>query len=311
MASKIQHRRGTAAEWVSANPVLSSGEIGFETDTKKFKIGNGSLNWNSLPYPLADFDFETDGLNLSTITVHNHDMEIRTTRDDAPEGESPIDADISINSSDDVWVYAQDDIHLYAADDVEITTGYDGEESYNWEFTNNGRLSLPASGAYIDSDFNSNLEEDSRVVVFPVSYTGSPEELNKSASVLLPVNESTLWLESIYFVNQLSSVSVTLADQTVLNPIAIYDGTSQGTPAVIVQWSGDITKTASETYPLTISATKTDYVDYSKVIIGTGGSSWEFRQNEGIKFPDNTVQATAYTGGEAANDKIHPFAFIG
>jgi hypothetical protein len=46
----IQNRRGTAAQWVSANPVLSAGEAGFETDTGKFKWGNGTTAWNSLPY---------------------------------------------------------------------------------------------------------------------------------------------------------------------------------------------------------------------------------------------------------------------
>ena len=50
MANKIQVRRGTASAWTSANTVLSEGEIGFETDTDKFKIGNGSDHWGDLEY---------------------------------------------------------------------------------------------------------------------------------------------------------------------------------------------------------------------------------------------------------------------
>lgn len=46
----IQHRRGTAAEWLSADPVLASGEIGVETDTLKFKIGDGTSVWSALAY---------------------------------------------------------------------------------------------------------------------------------------------------------------------------------------------------------------------------------------------------------------------
>jgi hypothetical protein len=42
MAIRIQLRRDTAANWTSINPVLRPGEIGIETDTLKFKIGNGS-----------------------------------------------------------------------------------------------------------------------------------------------------------------------------------------------------------------------------------------------------------------------------
>jgi hypothetical protein len=50
MATRMQQRRGTAAQWTAANPVLGAGEIGFETDTNKFKIGNGSTAWTSLSY---------------------------------------------------------------------------------------------------------------------------------------------------------------------------------------------------------------------------------------------------------------------
>ena len=46
----IQVRRDTAADWNSANPTLAPGEIGFEEDTGKFKIGTGSTAWTSLAY---------------------------------------------------------------------------------------------------------------------------------------------------------------------------------------------------------------------------------------------------------------------
>jgi hypothetical protein len=54
MATRMQQRRGTAAQWISTNsgngPVLNSGEIGYESDTNKFKIGDGVNHWLSLPY---------------------------------------------------------------------------------------------------------------------------------------------------------------------------------------------------------------------------------------------------------------------
>ena len=46
----MQQRRGTAAQWTAANPVLAAGEIGFETDTNKFKMGNGTSAWTALTY---------------------------------------------------------------------------------------------------------------------------------------------------------------------------------------------------------------------------------------------------------------------
>jgi hypothetical protein len=77
VVTQVQIRRGTAAQWTSANPTLASGEQGFETDTLKLKIGNGSTAWNSLAYTGNDGDITgvTAGTGLSgggtsgTVTV--------------------------------------------------------------------------------------------------------------------------------------------------------------------------------------------------------------------------------------------------
>jgi hypothetical protein len=50
MATRMQQRRGTALQWTTANPVLEPGEIGWESDTNKFKIGDGVNNWTGLSY---------------------------------------------------------------------------------------------------------------------------------------------------------------------------------------------------------------------------------------------------------------------
>ena len=51
----IQWRRDTAAAWTAANTVLAEGEAGFETDTGKVKVGNGTTSWTGLPYMLAQW----------------------------------------------------------------------------------------------------------------------------------------------------------------------------------------------------------------------------------------------------------------
>jgi hypothetical protein len=56
VVTQIQLRRGTAAQWTSANPTLAAGEFGFETDTNKLKCGNGSTAWTSLAYISNDGD---------------------------------------------------------------------------------------------------------------------------------------------------------------------------------------------------------------------------------------------------------------
>ncbi len=67
MTSVIQIKRGTASAWTSANTVLAAGEVGFETDTKKMKVGDGSTAWTSLGYTVTDGDITgvTAGTGLS------------------------------------------------------------------------------------------------------------------------------------------------------------------------------------------------------------------------------------------------------
>ena len=48
--ARVRVRRGTAAAWTAANPVLALGEIAAETDTLRIKVGTGTATWTSLPY---------------------------------------------------------------------------------------------------------------------------------------------------------------------------------------------------------------------------------------------------------------------
>jgi hypothetical protein len=74
----IKLRRGTASQWTTANPVLGAGEMGVETDTNKFKFGDGATAWTSLSYGVASASGSTtvewtDVLNKpSTFTPSAH-----------------------------------------------------------------------------------------------------------------------------------------------------------------------------------------------------------------------------------------------
>lgn len=48
--ARIMLRRGRAYLWTQENPLLELGEPGYETDTKRMKIGDGKTEWNRLPY---------------------------------------------------------------------------------------------------------------------------------------------------------------------------------------------------------------------------------------------------------------------
>ena len=80
MATQIQLRRDTAADWTSNNPTLAAGEFGWESDSNRFKIGDGSAAWTSLSY--AD-TLKTLGdilVNGSTISApSNGDLTLTTS----------------------------------------------------------------------------------------------------------------------------------------------------------------------------------------------------------------------------------------
>jgi len=67
MATRMQQRRGTASQWTSANPVLNAGEMGWESDTNKFKIGDGTNHWADIDY-FADINSTVNPAFGSSIT---------------------------------------------------------------------------------------------------------------------------------------------------------------------------------------------------------------------------------------------------
>ena len=70
----LQSRRHTAALWTANNPTLLLAEIGYETDTGKFKFGDGVTAWTGLPYvvtgggqvPIGGYAI-TDGTDPATL----------------------------------------------------------------------------------------------------------------------------------------------------------------------------------------------------------------------------------------------------
>ena len=78
MASIIQLRRDTAANWTSANPTLAQGELGLETDTLKIKAGNGSTAWTSLGYLIDTGGYAATGV-ANTWTAQQTFTELKET----------------------------------------------------------------------------------------------------------------------------------------------------------------------------------------------------------------------------------------
>lgn len=70
MTIKIQIRRGTSTQWTTSNPTLAAGEVGYESNTQKIKIGDGTTAWTSLSYfPDSSVIKFTPVGSLSSTTV--------------------------------------------------------------------------------------------------------------------------------------------------------------------------------------------------------------------------------------------------
>lgn len=69
----LQMRRGSAATWTSTNPTLSAGEWGYETDTGRAKVGDGSTVWTSLKYAKLRYDdlITGSGVSITELTDGN------------------------------------------------------------------------------------------------------------------------------------------------------------------------------------------------------------------------------------------------
>lgn len=68
--TQLQVRRGLSSLWASVDPTLKAGEIGHETDTGRIKIGDGTTQWNSLPYSFSRYTdiIPGSGTDISYIT---------------------------------------------------------------------------------------------------------------------------------------------------------------------------------------------------------------------------------------------------
>jgi Major tropism determinant N-terminal domain len=80
MPFRLQQRRDTAANWTSNNPTLAAGEIGIETNTSRFKIGDGTTAWTSLVYTSSQLGYTTTATaaGTTTLTVSSNSQQLFT-----------------------------------------------------------------------------------------------------------------------------------------------------------------------------------------------------------------------------------------
>jgi hypothetical protein len=126
VVTQVQVRRGTASQWTSANPTLASGEWGFETDTLKTKIGNGSTAWNSLAY-------QTGSIAISNVTGLGTGVETFL----ATPSSSNLASAVTGETGSGALVFGTSP----TLDDPKINLAFDAETaSYTAVLANNGQI---------------------------------------------------------------------------------------------------------------------------------------------------------------------------
>lgn len=103
MPVKIRLRRGTAAEWTAANPVLALAEVGLETDTRRLKFGDNKTPWNGLLYGEGGTSSSASSSDVATETaarIAGDDLEIAARiAGDAAETAARVAADAVLTAA--------------------------------------------------------------------------------------------------------------------------------------------------------------------------------------------------------------------
>lgn len=169
----IQIRRGTSAAWTSANTTLSAGEWGYETDTGRYKIGDGLTGWNSLDYAAVTPDsfsgnsgiLVTQGANGSTIGISVSGI-TSSQINDFTSAVSGIVTSISVNAEEVVDIIGTGIIgasgigvdYQDASNQIFINvTGITSSQINDFNSSVSGLLPSVTGGSGISVNFASNL----------------------------------------------------------------------------------------------------------------------------------------------------------
>lgn len=128
MAIQIQLRRGTTTEWEATNPILAEGELGYDTTTGGFKVGNGVDDWTALSYNTGP---------VGAAGADGADGSLWYSGEGVPAGETGANGDYYLNvTNGDVYTKADGswgiEGNIKGATGATGATGENGADGATW-----------------------------------------------------------------------------------------------------------------------------------------------------------------------------------
>ena len=299
-----KQRRDTASNWNSNNTVLLAGEWGIESDTKKFKIGDGTTAWQSLDYvPIPDAnrlltgnltvggDFQVNG---TTTTVNTSVLDVEDKNITLGKVSTPTDT---------------------TADGGGITLKGGTDKTFNWvnstdSWTSSEHITANAQKEmrYADADSSNYVGFKAPATVSSnVVWTLPNQDAAVNGYVLASDGSGNLsWVDAGSSSNPTISGDITLQNDGLIRGFSTLQATYTGSTKVLTVTVAS--KTANHRYNGTGSSNGYKINGYEAPFITlTAGRTYRFDQadssnaNHPLRFYLEADKTTAYTTGVTTN----------
>ena len=299
-----KQRRDTASNWNSNNTVLLAGEWGIASDTKKFKIGDGTTAWQSLDYvPIPDAnrlltgnltvggDFQVNG---TTTTVNTSVLDVEDKNITLGKVSTPTDT---------------------TADGGGITLKGATDKTFNWidstdSWTSSEHITANAQKEmrYADADSSNYVGFKAPATVSSnVVWTLPNQDAAVNGYVLASDGSGNLsWVDAGSSSNPTISGDITLQNDGLIRGFSTLQATYTGSTKVLTVTVAS--KTANHRYNGTGSSNGYKINGYEAPFITlTAGRTYRFDQadssnaNHPLRFYLEADKTTAYTTGVTTN----------